>query len=495
MSTLLSPARSTKPIRRREPARALDVSLVLTINGQSYDVSPVAHAPGALKSYRLAKVAGDLAVYDLDAFGDRVACTCPSYLKTHEGTTSLCKHGKSLVTVGLVDYPDVGSTHIDEPTPDAYTSALAKMTALAEAELVVRGTAEGIAEEAERAEFAREYEARVLAERMAVDEPKPEVISDLPPTRVVAPFDAHLYACQNAVAERRALWLGHRHLHTSAPLPVRMTIATNDSHPAEPRLVDDDGTLLETSAEMDRRHCEEHAAAVAELLTDNPFLPTARQVEPIPCCEPSEVRPCETCATVHTPLHTLPDDLSGDDWQDEFVWNANDDAPAPDGWLPSADELHQAEEDGFFEQSYGEAPLAHATPECFAAVATGRADWAREFGYVPSPGWVTTENAEDLITDEVVAEGWGEYRDRERAEAMRARKAEMETKADEPEARTLEDQVLDHARELRAIGSPLHDLLAERAEQLAGEIRYLDATTVAQYRDRREAALDAARCC
>ena len=63
----------------------------------------------------------------------------------------------------------------------------------------------------------------------------------------------------------------------------------------------------------------------------------------------------------------------------------------------------------------------------------------------------------------------------------------------EPAARSLADQVLAHARELRAVGSPLHDLLAERAEQLAGEIRYLDATTVGQYRDRREAALDAAR--
>lgn len=60
------------------------------------------------------------------------------------------------------------------------------------------------------------------------------------------------------------------------------------------------------------------------------------------------------------------------------------------------------------------------------------------------------------------------------------------------EPRSLEHQVRDHARELRAQGSPLGDLLAEQAEQLADQIRYLEATTVEQYRDRLDAALDCA---
>jgi hypothetical protein len=62
----------------------------------------------------------------------------------------------------------------------------------------------------------------------------------------------------------------------------------------------------------------------------------------------------------------------------------------------------------------------------------------------------------------------------------------------EPGPRSLAVQVEDHARELRAVGSPLHDLLAERAEGLAAQIRLVDATTVEQFRDRLSAMLDAA---
>ncbi len=60
----------------------------------------------------------------------------------------------------------------------------------------------------------------------------------------------------DAVAEGRASWEWDR------PIPVR---------PApEVHLVDDDGTPLETPAEMARRHRDEHAAlvAVAELRAD-----------------------------------------------------------------------------------------------------------------------------------------------------------------------------------------------------------------------------------
>ena len=60
-------------------------------------------------------------------------------------------------------------------------------------------------------------------------------------------------------------------------------------------------------------------------------------------------------------------------------------------------------------------------------------------------------------------------------------------------ARSLAEQIDDHARGLRAMGSPLGDLLAERAEALAAEVRFLDASTVGQYRDRHEAMLDSVR--
>jgi len=46
-----------------------------------------------------------------------------------------------------------------------------------------------------------------------------------------------------------------------------------------------------------------------------------------------------------------------------------------------------------------------------------------------------------------------------------------------------------HARELRAEGSPLGDLLADHIAELAREIRALDASTVAQYIDRRDSVM------
>jgi hypothetical protein len=41
---------------------------------------------------------------------------------------------------------------------------------------------------------------------------------------------------------------------------------------AEPRLIDDDGTLLETPTEMHARHRAEHMAQLRALLEGNPFL-------------------------------------------------------------------------------------------------------------------------------------------------------------------------------------------------------------------------------
>ncbi len=269
----MSTITSTRP-RVNAKSRPLTVEMVLTINGQTYDVEPMAHAPGALKSYRLAKrLGGDSAVYDLDAHADRIVCTCPSYTKTHEGTSSLCKHGRALVMVGLCDYPD----SVTDPR-DAYNDAREKLAALEVAEATVRAEA---------------------------GQPAP-----------VAPaFDAELYRCQNAVAERRALWLAHRHLHTSDPLPA--------PNPARDIVIlDDDGTPLETSREMADRHRAEHEAKVAELMEGNPFLPA--------CCPDAEPIPCRACVT----HHGGPADLSDGSWDDDFVWSPSDftpdDAPGPD---------------------------------------------------------------------------------------------------------------------------------------------------------------------
>jgi len=80
--------------------------------------------------------------------------------------------------------------------------------------------------------------------------------------------------------------------------------------------------LLETSAEMDARHEAEHAAKLAELMIDNPFLAP-------PCCPPTEAQPCQACVNVHT----LPDDLSGPDWDDSGTWELGPETDPFDGWI------------------------------------------------------------------------------------------------------------------------------------------------------------------
>jgi hypothetical protein len=240
MSTITAPAP-----RVNARSRPLTVELTLTINGQAYHVEPIAHAPGGAKSYRLAKHSGDGATYDLDAFADRVECSCPSYTKTHEGTSSLCKHGRALVMVGLVDYPD--ETAADARA--AYDSAREKLAAIAETEDAVRREGENQAD------------VRSLNSH----------------ARVAPAFDADFYRAQNAVAERRALWLSHRHLHTSDPLPAPKAAA-----------------------------------------------------EPEPaCCPDDEPMPCRACVA-----HEGPGDMADGGWMDDARWELGPDDDAPfASWL------------------------------------------------------------------------------------------------------------------------------------------------------------------
>jgi hypothetical protein len=249
--------------------------------------------------------------------------------------------------------------------------------------------------------------------------------------------------------------------------------------------VDEAAELARGAAFEDAREAEDLAARqVAKLAT---------------CCEPTEPSPCSACITVHTPLPA--DDE--EDWDDDDVITLGP-AAEPIDW-PSEDELRWAREEGFFDEAEGEAALSDATPECFRAVAEGRADWMREFGLVPFVDWVSRENRDALLAEDAILNGWACHRGREFEDARRERTAallaaedavievgqlcNLQSSPEEPPARTLAEQVDDHARSLRAEGSPLGDLLAERAESLAGQIRALDATTVEQFRDRRDALL------
>jgi hypothetical protein len=134
-----------------------------------------------------------------------------------------------------------------------------------------------------------------------------------------------------AEAERRALWLSHRPLHVSDPLPV--------ANPGrEIVLIDDDGTPLETPAEMADRHRAEHTATVAGLMEGNPFLPA--------CCPAEESSPCRACVT-----HEGPGDMADDGWMDDARWELGpDDDESFAAWI-----ARQA--------------------EAFAAIGTPRAKW------------------------------------------------------------------------------------------------------------------------
>ena len=75
MSILSASRPSTKPIRRREP-RPLTVAMTIVIDGRSYDVAPVAPAPGAVCSFRFTKLAAAEKVYDVDEHATGAECSC-----------------------------------------------------------------------------------------------------------------------------------------------------------------------------------------------------------------------------------------------------------------------------------------------------------------------------------------------------------------------------------------------------------------------------------
>jgi len=253
--------------------RTVGAYLMVVINDVAYKVERISPGEDGTVAFRLEKQEKGAEVYDLirDHHG-LIRCDCPSYVATYEGTTSTCKHGQALVITGLMEAP----AFVAQPATSPVYRAIPD-------------------------EF---------------DEPTPVEVT-APTVEAAAPpaFDAEFYRCQDAVSSGRALWLSHRHLHTSEPMPA--TLISNEGGDAEPRLIDDDGTPLETPAEMDERHRAEHAAKVAALMEGNPFLP--------PCCDPGEPMPCEACLA-----HEGPGDLSDDGWDDSHVWSTSDFAPEPD---------------------------------------------------------------------------------------------------------------------------------------------------------------------
>ncbi len=91
------------------PRRSFSCAIVnfrtIAIYGDRYDVE--SFDPGYAGTYavRLCKHGSD-AVYDVHRSHDGlVVCDCPSYVVTHDGTVSMCKHGRALVQLGMIDPP------------------------------------------------------------------------------------------------------------------------------------------------------------------------------------------------------------------------------------------------------------------------------------------------------------------------------------------------------------------------------------------------------
>jgi hypothetical protein len=176
---------SASTIRRprvKTSSQPLDVKLVITIRGTSYSVTKIDPGPDNSKAYRLAKLGGKGEVYDICRTNEGlVVCDCPSYISTHEGTCSTCKHGMALIEVGLLDAPK--HTPARAFVPDEFDEA----------------------------------PVEAAAATPAVEQPALTVEARPAP----APFDIDFYRAQNAVAEGRALWLAHRDDFAAEPLPTR----------------------------------------------------------------------------------------------------------------------------------------------------------------------------------------------------------------------------------------------------------------------------------
>src|SRR3954469_9802287 len=103
--------------RNRKPVKfsCEFVSIVVRINDVRYAVDPIDPGEDGTRAFRLCKASGDHEVYDVirTHFGT-VECSCPSYEATHRGTASTCKHGRALVTLGLMPGPVAPADHFRE---------------------------------------------------------------------------------------------------------------------------------------------------------------------------------------------------------------------------------------------------------------------------------------------------------------------------------------------------------------------------------------------
>ena len=128
----------------------LAARLTLTIRGTDYAVTRLEPGPDHTRAWRLEKLGGKAEVYDLARTREGlVACDCPSYTSTHEGTASTCKHGQAMIEVGLIKVPSHAAAVAPEPSraqepPHDDASACFDPTPYVVANLVAKGKASWI---------------------------------------------------------------------------------------------------------------------------------------------------------------------------------------------------------------------------------------------------------------------------------------------------------------------------------------------------------------
>lgn len=82
-----------------------DAPTKLAINGFTYEAREIPAGECGTVAFEVLKVETNNHYHVIrDAYG-LVKCDCPDYLMRHDGTAAMCKHGKALVSMGLVKTP------------------------------------------------------------------------------------------------------------------------------------------------------------------------------------------------------------------------------------------------------------------------------------------------------------------------------------------------------------------------------------------------------
>jgi len=94
---------------------------VLRIKGVDFEVETIDAGEGQTAAFRITKMSGDYAVYDLARTTDGlVICDCADYTYRRMGLTSEpCKHGKAAIHMGLFTPDAPQSSPPSLPAPDA----------------------------------------------------------------------------------------------------------------------------------------------------------------------------------------------------------------------------------------------------------------------------------------------------------------------------------------------------------------------------------------